>query len=213
MPDTLVRALLIDDEAIVREALGELLRRTGRFGWVGLCESAAAAHDALVTDEPDLVITDLVLGEGPDGIQLTKAIASRYPGLPVLLLSGYDEALFAEQAIEAGASGFVMKESPLEELLEAIDVILGGRIWVSATIRSQLQGPARSLAVLEAELGESLSEAIRSGNRSTIGLARQLGHSVPMIDEHIDATCRSLGLPGRAALFLQLSPPEDHHGT
>jgi len=206
LPGDTIQALLIDDETLVREGLGELLRATGMFTGVTLVGSAAEAHHALERARPDIVVTDLILGEGPDGIQLAKAITSRHPSIPVLLLSGYDEALFAEQALEAGASGFVMKEAPVDQLLEAIKTVMDGRIWVSTAIREELQGPTVEPVALRDALGAPLFEAIQSGNRSVIGLARALKRPVHEIDRLLDETCRVHAIPSRVALLLSLSP-------
>lgn len=198
-------ALLVDDEAIVRQGLGDLLSSTGWVSVADTADSASTAQQALERSVPDLVVTDLVLGDGPDGIQLTKAIKARHPHLPVLLLSGYDESLFAEQAIEAGAAGFVMKDAPVERLLTAIRTAVDGGIWVSEEIQEDLMGVTADATELRHALGEALYHQLRSGNRSVLGLAQALEQSLREVEAALDRACRSLGVPSRVALFLLVS--------
>lgn len=205
MATTSVSALLVDDEAIVRESLSELLNETGWVEVEGTADSAAQAHDALAAAVPDIVVTDLVLGGGPDGIQLTKAIKAKHPHLPVLLLSGFDEALFAEQALEAGASGFVMKTSPVPQLLTAIQTAVRGGIWVSDAVREQLTGVSATSETLREALGQRLFDQLRQGNRSVMGLANALDLSMHDVESTIDRACLKVGVPSRAALFLLLN--------
>ncbi|HHO51325.1 MAG TPA: response regulator transcription factor [Deltaproteobacteria bacterium] len=201
--------LLIDDHAMIRQGLREIFHTLPSLQVTMEASNAEEAHANLSVSTPDLVITDLLLLEGPDGIQLTKAIKARRHDLPVLLLSGQDEALFAERAIDAGASGFVMKDADLEALFQAIEAALEGRIWVSDDMRSRLlpaPPPASHLAPI---LPADVLHQILGGNRTVLGLNRALSRSIASIEGILDRAQRRLGLPSRVALFL-LAMELDH---
>ena len=199
------RALLVDDDPMVLEATAAVLQDSASIRVIGSASSAAAARTALEDEVPDVVVTDLILGpHQPDGIQLTKAIKAAHPMLPVVLLSGYDEAVFAERAIEAGAAGFVMKTSPVDVLVEAVQTAIGGGIWVSRSVREQLMlGPQG--VDLGGVLDATLLQELQRGNRSVVGLRRVLGWPLSEVERELDRACMRLGLPGRVALYLAAS--------
>src|SRR6185436_8223045 len=138
------RIALVDDDEIVTRSLAEMIGAHPGFVVTPAAASAAEALDVVHNHDPDLVLVDLILGDGPDGIQLTKAIRADRPVLPVLVLSGRDETLFAERAILAGASGYLMKEEAADVLFDAMDAALAGRIWVSPAMRARLLPPPLS---------------------------------------------------------------------
>ncbi len=199
MPPGTVTALLVDDETLVLEGLRELLQATG-VDVPHVALDAAEAQQKLQQHRPDVLITDLQLGRGPDGIQLTKGVRARYPKLPVLLLSGYDEGLFAEQALEAGASGFIMKDAPVEQLVEAVQCVVSGGMWVSRSVRDQLV--ALESANLPPLIGEPMLAEIRAGNRSAIGLSQALGLTLAQVEDTLARACRRLELASPVALYL-----------
>src|SRR5688500_1115035 len=127
---------------MVRRGLAELIGGHDGFEVAAEVRTASEALEAVANAEPDLVLADLVLGTGPDGIQLTKGIKADHPNLPVLVLSGRDEALFAERALLAGASGYVMKDEAVEVLFEAMTAAMTGRVWLSAAMTDRLLPPA-----------------------------------------------------------------------
>ncbi|HHO54468.1 MAG TPA: response regulator transcription factor [Deltaproteobacteria bacterium] len=197
-------ALLIDDHAMIRTGLRRLLEASGDLEVVSEASTAAEAHDRLCDRVPDIVIADLVLADGPDGIQLTKAIKARHPDLPVLLLSGHDEELFAERAIDAGASGFVMKDEDVSSLLDAVELALAGRIWLSRDLKSRLLPPSL-LEAARARAGEAspaLVREIQRGNRTVVGLSRAMGLPLSRVEAELKSAQLALGLPSQVALFL-----------
>ncbi len=205
MPRQPVKVLLVEDEDIVREGLRHLLDSVQHLTVCDAVASAAEAEGSMAREWPDLVVSDLVLDDGSDAVQLTKAIKARSPRLPVLVLSGYDEGLHAEQTLAAGASGFVMKSAPVETLLEAIDVALDGGIWVSRAVAQELveeQAMVDVQAELDAAIDPSLLRELRSGNRSVVGLGRALGWSTVDVETALALACRRLALTNPVALYL-----------
>ena len=85
----------------------------------------------------DLAIVDISL-DGRNGLQLTEQIKSRYPHLPVLILTMHDEALYAKRALRAGASGYVTKHEAAETIIAAIRLMLSGKEYISETMTQRL---------------------------------------------------------------------------
>jgi len=120
------RVLIVDDHAIVRRGLTELLAQQP-----GLCVCAAVgsgeeALELAATQPVDLAVVDISMGQ-MDGIELTNELKRRYPEMLVLILSMHDESLYGERARCAGAAGFVAKQDGGDALLEAIAQILRGQ--------------------------------------------------------------------------------------
>jgi DNA-binding NarL/FixJ family response regulator len=200
------RIALVDDQEIVRRGLAELIDSTSRFEVVAEASSAEEALEAFAAHEVDLVLADLILGDGPDGIQLTKAIKAEYPLLPVLVLSGRDETLFAERALLAGASGYLMKEEAVAVLLEAIETAIAGGVWVSRAMSERLLPRASSHPIEPApvtdEWNTALVEELRRGNRTVAGISRALATNHMTVERGLDGLMERLGLLSRAGLYL-----------
>jgi DNA-binding NarL/FixJ family response regulator len=109
-----------------------------------ICGSAASMQDALkqlAASEPDLLIVDLSLKDGL-GLDLIKTVKERYPKVRMLVVSAYDENLYAERALRNGASGYVNKQECETTLLQAIRTVLAGRRYVSEEILQRLLNQA-----------------------------------------------------------------------
>lgn len=207
------RIVLVDDHEMVRRGLAELIGGHEGFEVAAEVRNASEALEAVAGSEPDLVLADLVLGTGPDGIQLTKGLKADHPKLPVLVLSGRDEALFAERALLAGASGYVMKDEAVEVLFEAMTAAMAGRVWLSAAMTDRLLPPAvlrRSTAAAPEDddpLGAGIVAELKGGNRTVLGLSRALGASPGAVDAALDRLRDRFGLPSRASLYLFVQRP------
>lgn len=136
-----IRILIVDDHPLVREGL---TMRLSRHSDLQVCGEAAAEEEALASIEqnaPDLVLVDISL-KGGSGIELLKKIKSQYPSVKTLVISGFDESLYAERALRAGALGYLNKQESNDKLLEAIHTVLAGQRFVSAAIAQRLLGQA-----------------------------------------------------------------------
>lgn len=198
------RIVLVDDHQIVRHGLKALVEDEPGFTVVGEAASADAGLRVVEEKRPDIVVVDLILGEGPDGIQLTRGIKTHNPELPVLMLSGRDESLFAERALLAGASGYLMKDEAIGTLLDAVKTVLAGRLWLSAamwhTLLPEGVGAAEPSGA-EPEQLRILTELAR-GNHTVLGIARVLDRRPSDVERAIARACEQLRLPSRAALML-----------
>lgn len=140
--------LIVDDHPVVRRGLKQLVESEEDLQVCGEVGDAGAAHVALEELEPDLILLDLNL-EGMGGIDLTKQVRSGHPDLPVLVVSMYEEALYAERALHAGARGYIMKRAPDDEIIQAVRHVLDGKIYVSEKVSSKLFPLEAGTATLE----------------------------------------------------------------
>jgi DNA-binding NarL/FixJ family response regulator len=128
---------IVDDHPIVRQGLAQMINREPDLAVCGDAEDAGSAVRRIEAMKPDLVVVDISLN-GPDGLDLLKDIRARDPHLPVLMLSMLDEAIYAERALRAGASGYIMKQEATEKVLTAIRRILDGEIYVSGRMANRM---------------------------------------------------------------------------
>ena len=140
-PDPVTRLYVVDDEPVVRRGLRLLF---GMQPGLEVCGEAGTEHEALagiLALRPDLAVVDLTLKEG-DGISLIKQLHQLLPALKILVFSMHDETHLAATAFAAGALGYVLKEEGTEQVLEAIQVVMQGRRYLS----EQVAAKAPSLA-------------------------------------------------------------------
>lgn len=194
------RVLLVDDHPLMLETVGHLVRHTPGLQLCGSEASAGAAFAAILKKKPDLVVTDLGLGE-LNGFELIKAVLAQRPRTRFLVLSMHKATFCAERALRAGAQGYVMKGEGAGPMIAAIQCILaGGLAFDDATLRRTMQtlvGPLDGGATpfLESFSGrERLLFAALGAGGPEDDLARRIG----MEPEEITAGLERL----RAALHV-----------
>lgn len=126
------RVLIVDDQALIRYGIRELLRDEVLLEWCGEADSVDGALAKLGSSQPDLVITDLSL-KGGGGLALVEAIRDHCPSVATLVWSMYDEKAFAASALRAGAGGYVSKAASGAELVQTALDILAGRAGAGAS--------------------------------------------------------------------------------
>jgi DNA-binding NarL/FixJ family response regulator len=131
------KVFLIDDHPIVRQGLALFVEREPDLMVCGQADGAASALQAIPDLMPDFVVLDISL-DGPDGLELLKTLRSKYPSMPVLILSMHDELAYAERALRAGANGYIMKQEATEKVLTAIRQILRGDIYLSERLTKRM---------------------------------------------------------------------------
>jgi len=133
----MIRVLIVDDHAIVRRGLRELLSDEFRGAAFGEASTAQQALEQLWKQKWDVALLDITL-PGRSGLDLLKEFKAARPKLPVLILSAHPEDQFAVRVLKAGAEGYLTKESAPEELVKAIRKILAGGRYVSPTLAEKL---------------------------------------------------------------------------
>jgi len=131
-----IRVFLVDDHPAIRTVLKNKIDEKGKATVVGGCAAAKEALPEIERTSPDVVVLEISLVE-VDGLTLTERIRSRMPDTEVLVFSKYDESAYAEWAIRAGASGYLMKTEPVEEVVHAIRKVNQGHIYLSQSILSE----------------------------------------------------------------------------
>ena len=142
----MIRALIVDDHAIVRRGLRELLSDEFPGAAFGEASDAREALEQLRARKWDVVLLDIAL-PGKSGLDLLKELKTEWPKLAVLVLSAHPEDQFAVRVLKAGAGGYMTKESGPEELAKAIRKILAGGRYVSPALAEKLAlGVTKNLA-------------------------------------------------------------------
>jgi len=131
------RIFIVDDHAMFRDLLQLLVEREADLTVCGGAAEATAALEGISKSKPDLVIVDISLA-GKSGIDLIKAIKDEHEDLPVLVVSMHEESLYAERALRAGATGYVMKQEPAKVVKVAIRKVLAGDMHLSERIASSI---------------------------------------------------------------------------
>jgi len=124
------RILIVDDHSIVRKGLIQLVNGEPDLVVCAEAEDAGQALGTLEKQQIDLAIVDISL-EGTNGLELTERMKLRCPGMIVLILSMYDGLLYAQRALRAGASGYIVKSEAADKIIAAIRQVLNGQIYVS----------------------------------------------------------------------------------
>jgi len=185
------RVLIVEDHPIMRSGLVQLISHEKDLVVCGQFEDAGAAFGSIEKIKPDIAIVDLSL-RASSGLELIKSIKSAYPKLMMLVLSMYDEALYAERVLRAGASGYVMKQEATDKVLVALRKVLAGGIYLSDRMSSkfmhQLVGGVKSTP--GGSLIERLSDrelevfGLIGEGRGTRQIADQLHLSVKTVESH-----------------------------
>jgi DNA-binding NarL/FixJ family response regulator len=128
---------IVDDHPIFRRGLVGLIESEPGFKVCGEASTARGALEALRRSTSDVVVVDLSL-PGSDGLDLMKSLRAEHPSLPFLVVSAYDEKIYALRALRAGASGYLMKRETDTAFLGALRKVLSGGIYVSPSLGDDL---------------------------------------------------------------------------
>ncbi len=128
-----IRVLVIDDHQVVREGLRHLLGQEEDIEIVGQGSNREEALFQVEILSPDIVLMDIKM-PGINGIELTRQVMQKYPSCKVIMLTLYDEYL--NQAMEAGAKGYLLKDIKREELAQAIRQVYSGQVVISEGVKS-----------------------------------------------------------------------------
>jgi HlyD family secretion protein len=140
--------LLVDDSNFVREALKQYLAPQPDFSIVGSVDNAQTALEQIKTLNPDIVLMDIEM-PGMDGIKATRAIAQQFAQTKVIVLSHHDEDYYVEQVLQAGAKGYLLKTTPLEELANSIRFVHKGYWQFSPGLLEKLDANKTEDTVLQ----------------------------------------------------------------
>jgi DNA-binding NarL/FixJ family response regulator len=182
----------------VRDGLRARLSVVPGLQVIGEAASGAEALELAAADAPDLMLVDVGM-RGMNGIELATVLRQRHPSIRVLMLSMYDNREYVLSAIRAGARGYVLKESPTEEILAAISAVWAGGNYFSA----QLQDLAALVGGAPPQLTAREHEVLLllAHGRSNKLVARELDISVRTVETHRLSLRRKLGVDSASELL------------
>ena len=198
-----LRILLADDHRMFREGIRSRLARHSRFKVIGEAASADEAITIMQQAAPSIVILDIRM-PGPSGIDLARRLRREWPEVKILVLSGYDFDQYVRALARIGIHGYLLKDCPQEDLIEALDeiardgVVLPPRI-ASKVMRSyasdsvsERRNPRWDLTVREIEILECLHEGLRNAD-----IASRLDISPRTVETHVSSIISKLGTRSR----------------
>lgn len=182
--------MIVDDHPVVRQGLKMLIDVEDDLDVVYESEGTGEEIRIIRDYSPDLIIIDLSLGK-ISGLELIKDLKIRYPKLPTLVFSMHDELLYAERALRAGAKGYVMKQAPTGDIVDAIRKVVRGGVAVSEKVTSRMLhklvggkvemsgSPVDTLTDRELEVFRLIGNGIGTRN-----IAEKLKVSIKTVESH-----------------------------
>lgn len=205
-----VRVLIVDDQALFREAVAVMLARDERIAHVVAVASGEAAIEHVRANSVDVVLMDIRMS-GMDGIAATREVLRVRPSIRVLVLTTFDLDEYVFAAIREGASGFLTKDSGAADLADAAVAVAAGESVMSARATAALiafvrSGPppvtasADPLALLSPR-EQDVARALATG-ASNDDIARELFLSANTVKTHVKAVLAKLGVPDRVHVVI-----------
>ena len=201
-----VKVLIVDDHEIMREGMSALLRKYSQFEVVGQATDGRQALEMASQLKPDVIIMDVGM-PNLNGIDATKKLLSLYPDLKIMALSAHSDGSIVAKMIKAGASGYMLKESAFDELIEGLNTLLDGRTFlcnkISKVVFSDYVGMVTNP---NAKRSDNLSSRERevlqlvAEGHTTKEIAEDLKLSTKTIDSHREHIMEKLGIRNIAGL-------------
>ncbi len=203
-----VRVLLVDDQELVRSGLRRILRRKDGFEVVAECADGSEVAAAVAEHSPDVVVMDLRMRD-VDGIEATRRLRVSEDAPPVLVLTTFDDDELLSGALRAGAAGFLLKDSPAEELVRAVKSVAAGHSMLDpavtarvltgyrSTPTSNTEVPIEELTAREIDVLRLMARGLTNGE-----IAGELVISEVTVKSHIGRIFTKLDLRDRAAAII-----------
>ncbi|PLK47992.1 response regulator transcription factor [Uliginosibacterium sp. TH139] len=192
-----VKLMLVDDHPLVRDGLRLRLATVPGFEIIAEADDGIAALAALERQEPDVVLMDIAM-PGANGIELVKKLHERYPQVQVIMLTMHDQPQYVVEAFRQGARGYVLKDSPAQEIVAAIHAVMAGKRYYSAGVADALAAGATPAPLLTQREQEVLT--LIAEGRSSKEIASSLNLSVRTVETHRLNIKRKCELEGASAL-------------
>ncbi len=207
-----MKILICDDQAVIRDGLEMLLSLEKDFQIVGCARGGQEALELTAQKSPDLVLMDLKM-PGMNGIEATREMRKKFPRAKILVLTTYDDDEWLFDAIRAGASGYLLKDTPRQRIVEAIRGTLAGKTFVDPAVAGKLLQqvaghPSQPASLLAQKLTERELDVLRllARGMTNAEIAAALYLSEGTVRNHISAILDKLGVSDRtqaAVLAIQ----------
>ncbi len=198
-----MKVIICDDQAIVRDGLEMLLKLEPDIEVVGTAEDGAAAVEMVAQKTPDLVLMDLKMPI-MNGVEATRQIRTKYPEVKVLVLTTFDNDEWVLDAIQAGASGYLLKDTPRDELIKAIRGTVTGRTYVDPSVAGKVLQQVSShqtqpATLVTSKLTEREIDILRliANGLSNADISERLFLSEGTVRNHVSAILAKLGVSDR----------------
>jgi DNA-binding NarL/FixJ family response regulator len=198
------RVFLVEDHPVFRDGLAKLLNAEADLTVCGEAGDAKQGLKSILKLKPDLAVVDLGL-PGKSGLELIKEIRSLKIEIKLLVVSMFDEALYAQRVLRAGGDGYIMKQEDPQEIILAIRDVLAGRIYVSEDVfaRDAMREPAEKKPGALDQLTDSELEVMEllGQGKSAQEISLQLGLTSGEVNKHSNSIRRKLKLESLNALI------------
>ena len=176
-----IKVFIVDDHYMVVEGIRSLLQDAKKVEWMGHAMNADSCLAFLKHQQPDVILMDINM-PGKSGIDLCKEVKEKYPSVFIIGLSTFNQQSFIQKMMDNGASGYVLKNATQEELLEAIETVAKGKLFMSNEVAQVLRNQDNAEIVLtrrEKEVLEMIAEGLTNGE-----IAEKLFVSISTVDTH-----------------------------
>ena len=196
----MIRLLVVDDHPIVRQGLVAVLEDEADFSVVGSVASAEEAIRLAATAEPEVILLDLELGSGMDGVTAITPLLAARPDARILVFTAYDTSERVFAAIQAGAKGYLLKGAPVEELTRAIRTVHADGSYLESRVASTLLAEVRSPRRGGGRLSERERAVLRlvAAGLTSKQIARELTITERTVQFHVTGLLNKLGAESRA---------------
>jgi DNA-binding NarL/FixJ family response regulator len=179
---TKIKVFIVDDHYMVIEGIRSLLQTEEDIEWAGHATNAASCLAFLQQHLPDVILMDINLPD-KNGIDLCKEVKEKYPSVFILGLSTFNQQSFIQKMMNNGASGYVLKNATQEELMEAIEEVSKGKIYLSDEVASSLRKEEVPEIPVITRREKEVLLLIADGLTNT-EIAKQLFLSTTTVDTH-----------------------------
>jgi DNA-binding NarL/FixJ family response regulator len=198
-----MKILLCDDQAVIRDGLEMLLNLEKDFQVVGAAQDGSEAVELAAQKQPDLILMDLKMPI-MNGIEATREIHAKFPNIKILVLTTYDDDEWVFDAIRAGASGYLLKDTPRQKIVEAIRGTVEGKSFVDPAVAGKLLNQVASkqtqpTSILTDKLTERELDVLRliAKGINNSEIANQLHLSEGTVRNHVSSILEKLGVSDR----------------
>jgi DNA-binding NarL/FixJ family response regulator len=195
----MITVLLVDDHPIVRDGLRRVLEEQPDISVVGEAGDGEQAIDQVRLHNPHVVVMDVQMPK-LDGIRATRQIHKQFPDVRILILSGYDNDRYVFGLLEAGATGYVLKEAADDEVLAAVRAAAKGEPFLTPRLRGRANPVEQPLDALTARETEVL--CLMAEGLDNVEIAKRLVVSKVTVQNHTSAIYSKLGVSTRARAIL-----------
>jgi DNA-binding NarL/FixJ family response regulator len=200
-----LRVVLVDDHAVVRRGLADLLSSAPDLHVVGTASDGAEAQEVVRAERPDVVVMDLQM-PGTDGVEATRAIVAEHPDVQVLVLTSFSDSDRIIAALDAGAVGYLLKDAEPDDVIEGVRAVARGESPLHPKAARELL-VARSRPSEKPQLTPREAEVLRLVRQGLANkqIARRLDISERTVKAHLTSVFQRIGVLDRtqAALWAE----------